>query len=166
MIKDPKHKIFCIGFPKTGTRSICSALEILGYKTIHYPKPLGAILGYQACGDISITVNWKFLDHIYPGSKFILTTREKGWHQSAARHFAGLQHNPYREQLFGCLKYDRKKFQTAYDKHIEDVLEHFRNRPPGSLLITTVEQGWEPLCKFLSKDIPQKPFPWLGRFKG
>jgi len=88
-MNDPQEKIFCIGLPKTGTRSICEALRILDYKTIHYPKPLGAILGYEAAGDISVAVNWKFLNQVYPCSTFILTLRDtKTWHRSTSRHFA------------------------------------------------------------------------------
>ena len=28
------------------------------------------------------------------------------------------------------------------------------------MLVFDVKQGWEPLCKFLDKEIPDKPFPW------
>ncbi|KAI0415995.1 hypothetical protein F5X98DRAFT_344952 [Xylaria grammica] len=31
--------------------------------------------------------------------------------------------------------------------------------PPERLLEWTVEDGWEPLCKFLGKEIPDQPFP-------
>ena len=31
-----KQKVFCIGLSRTGTVSICEALEILGYRTIHF----------------------------------------------------------------------------------------------------------------------------------
>jgi len=167
-VKDPKTKIFCIGLPKTGTRSICEALRILGYKTIHYPKPLGKILGYDAAGDISVTVNWEFLDHIYPGSKFILTLRDpKTWHQSTARHFAEYADNPYRQQMFGCFKYKKSAFQQAYDNHRDAVKKHFQNCPNNLLIMKIMAgDGWEPLCRFLRKPIPPKPFPWLGRFKG
>lgn len=165
---DPKNKIFCIGLPKTGTRSICEALRILGYKTIHYPKPLGRILGYDAAGDISVTVNWQFLDHIYPNSKFILTLRDpESWHRSTSRHFAVYADNPYRQQMFGCLKYSRQTFQDAYDNHRKTVRKHFYKRQ-NDLLIMKIMAGdnWQKLCKFLDKPIPDRPFPWLGRFKG
>ena len=32
--------------------------------------------------------------------------------------------------------------------------------PKDKLLVFDVKEGWEPLCKFLEKDIPDKPFPW------
>ena len=31
--------------------------------------------------------------------------------------------------------------------------------PKDKLLVFDVKQGWEPLCKFLNKDVPAKPFP-------
>lgn len=31
--------------------------------------------------------------------------------------------------------------------------------PPDQLLIFTVDQGWEPLCKFLGVPVPVGPFP-------
>ena len=31
-------KIFCIGFSKTGTSSIHHALDILGYRSLHWPR--------------------------------------------------------------------------------------------------------------------------------
>ena len=43
-----------------------------------------------------------------------------------------------------------------YNKHIEDVKATV---PPDKLLIFSVDQGWEPLCKFLGVDVPATPFP-------
>ncbi|KAI0477586.1 P-loop containing nucleoside triphosphate hydrolase protein [Xylariaceae sp. FL0804] len=34
--------------------------------------------------------------------------------------------------------------------------------PPERLLEWTVEDGWEPLCRFLGKDIPDEPFPHVN----
>ena len=31
--------------------------------------------------------------------------------------------------------------------------------PPEKLLVFDVKEGWEPLCKFLNKPIPDEPFP-------
>jgi len=35
----------------------------------------------------------------------------------------------------------------------------YQEAPKDKLLIYDVKQGWEPLCKFLNKDVPKKPFP-------
>ena len=43
------------------------------------------------------------------------------------------------------------------------ILEHIEELkaavPPERLLIFTVDQGWEPLCKFLGKENPDSEFP-------
>lgn len=31
--------------------------------------------------------------------------------------------------------------------------------PPEKLLVFEPKQGWEPLCKFLGKPVPDQPFP-------
>jgi hypothetical protein len=33
-------KVFCIGLSRTGTTSICEALEVMGFKTLHFSLPL------------------------------------------------------------------------------------------------------------------------------
>ena len=44
-----KTKIFCIGLSRTGTVSICEALEILGYHTLHFS--LGLFVNQNAIDD-------------------------------------------------------------------------------------------------------------------
>jgi hypothetical protein len=34
--------------------------------------------------------------------------------------------------------------------------------PPDRLLVFELKDGWEPLCKFLGKPIPQEPFPFAN----
>ncbi|KAH0492945.1 hypothetical protein TgHK011_007870 [Trichoderma gracile] len=48
---------------------------------------------------------------------------------------------------------------NAYQKF---VLERARKRN-REVLTWTAEDGWEPLCKFLGKDVPEEePFPWVN----
>ena len=37
--------------------------------------------------------------------------------------------------------------------------------PDENILIYKVNEGWEPLCKFLNKPIPDAPFPYLNKTK-
>ncbi|KAJ7722397.1 hypothetical protein B0H16DRAFT_1600570 [Mycena metata] len=48
----------------------------------------------------------------------------------------------------------KAKFRAHYD-------EVRRLTPPGRLLEFELKQGWEPLCKFLGKEVPDEPFPHL-----
>lgn len=38
--------------------------------------------------------------------------------------------------------------------------------PKERLLEWTVQDGWEPLCKFLDKPIPDEPFPHVNKASG
>ena len=45
---------------------------------------------------------------------------------------------------------------ARYHEHVEEIKAAV---PPERLLIFKVDQGWEPLCKFLDVDIPKSEFP-------
>jgi hypothetical protein len=36
------------------------------------------------------------------------------------------------------------------------------NVPKERLLVMRLGDGWEPLCKFLGKPVPDEPFPWAN----
>jgi hypothetical protein len=50
----------------------------------------------------------------------------------------------------------RQKAKAGYLAHNEEVK---RVTPPERLLVFKLEQGWEPLCKFLEKPVPEVDFP-------
>ena len=35
--------------------------------------------------------------------------------------------------------------------------------PKENLLVWNVKDGWEPVCRFLGKDIPKQPFPIINK---
>eukprot|EP01084_Bolivina_argentea_P279789 478372_1 len=53
----------------------------------------------------------------------------------------------------------KKMLKDKLKKHIEKVK---RIVPPNQLLIFKVSDGWNPLCEFLQKPIPDKPFPRIN----
>lgn len=65
---------------------------------------------------------------------------------------------------FRC--YDQKSFQEqaklTYQRHYADIR---RLVPKERLLDYTLGSGWGPLCEFLSKEVPDEPFPWLNESK-
>lgn len=173
-------KIFGIGLSKTGTTSLANALEILGYKTrdypglLHYsPGDLGSIDGslldaYDALTDTPIPSFYRELDARYPDAKFILTIRDaESWLKSCKKQFTqkladkqNEAHNRLFMDLYGCTVFDEQKFSAGYDRFIEGVHAHFRDRP-GKLLVMNVAagDGWESLCPFLNQAVPEIPFP-------
>lgn len=96
-----KDKVFGIGFHKTATASLGSALELLGYNLggkfpidgpiSHDALALRAIESakdYELFKDNPWPPLFKDLDRAFPGSKFILTIRDPDeWLRSVVRHF-------------------------------------------------------------------------------
>jgi hypothetical protein len=52
--------------------------------------------------------------------------------------------------------YDEAFMCRYFEEHIEKVK---RTIPADRLLVYELGSGWEPLCKFLGKDIPNEPYP-------
>lgn len=162
-------KVFGVGLSKTGTTSLNKALEILGYRTIHYP-PLTSIpdlfKSFDAGTDTPVACSFEELDSHYPNSKFILTLRdEASWLRSAELHFADrVVKEPWkrelRHRLYGGVTWDPARFLRAYRQHNQRVLRYFLDRP-GDLLVMNIVagDGWESLCAFLGVEVPCVPFP-------
>jgi len=54
-------------------------------------------------------------------------------------------------------QYPEGWIEEQYTRHNQHVLDHI---PADQLLVFNVKEGWEPLCKFLDKPIPEHhPFP-------
>jgi hypothetical protein len=83
-----KHNVWGIGLTRTGTTSLNKALELLGYRAVH-DATLSQLLHepLEAATDESVAAVYKYLDFLYPQSKFILTEREENdWIRSTAAH--------------------------------------------------------------------------------
>lgn len=173
-------KIFGIGLSKTGTSSLASALQMLGFKVKDYPgidvyRPgdvssidRNLLEAYEALTDTPIPSFYRELDRAFPGSKFILTVREReGWLRSCQKQFteklAAKQneaHNQLFLDLYGTTVFDADKFSSGYDRFVAGVLDYFSNRPADLLVMDiTAGEGWEKLCPFLGCDVPDVPFP-------
>jgi hypothetical protein len=172
-------KIFGIGFQKTGTKSLAAALRRLGYSVT---GPNGVddpdiasnvhqmahrlVERYDAFQDNPWPVLYRQLDERYRGSRFILTVREpERWIRSVVAHF-GDDETPMRRWIYGVgrPRGHEAVFLARYRAHNADVLAHFAERS-RDLLVLDVDAGfeWEPLCRFLGKDVPQEPFPHRNR---
>lgn len=173
------HKLFCIGFHKTGTTSLTSALRCLGY-TITGPNGVdnpnigqevydmvdSLVPQYDAFQDNPWPIVYRYLDAKYAKSKFILTIREtEDWLISIVRHF-GTSETPMRKWIYGVGSPvgNEEIYRARYQRHNEEVLDYFRDRPADLLVLQVTEgEGWEKLCPFLGRTIPEEPFPHLNR---
>lgn len=166
-------KIFGIGLSKTGTSSLCQAMNILGYRVKHYilePDYLTIIDQYDFINDMPIQCRYKELDQIYIGSKFILSVRENidKWLDSCKRQWLKKTSNQqilsYRIEQMGSINFNREQFVEKYQDHKNNVMSYFSNRSNDFLVLDIFnDDPWIPLCKFLDKTVPQEPFPHLNR---
>ncbi|NIR27882.1 MAG: sulfotransferase family protein [Gammaproteobacteria bacterium] len=175
-------KIFGIGLSRTGTCSLNDALELLGYASVHFPDiqenicnadyDLEVLRRADAITDSPVAPIFPQLDRAYPGSKFVLTVREKEawlaacerWYKMKDELWAGTEYEdvPKFNRLFvyGCVRFSRERFSYVYDRHLREVRHHFAGRPYDLLLIDICAgEGWEKLCPFLGAEIPDEPFP-------
>ena len=173
-------KVFCIGFQKTGTTSLGHALEILGYRVC---GPVGVtnpdiqtkalswavkrVPDFDAFQDNPWPLLYKEMDRLYPGSKFILTTRHpRSWIKSAKKYFG------YYESAAEVWIYDgigtpiknQKRFLQRYKEHNNDVRHYFKDRPNDFLEIDLGKgHGWGEICTFLGCAIPNRTFPFENK---
>jgi hypothetical protein len=73
------------------------------------------------------------------------------------------------ERTFGGRFEDRGHALAVFERHNREVA---REIAPGRLLVYEVAEGWEPLCRFLRRPVPETPFPrtnttedFLARFE-
>jgi hypothetical protein len=182
-------KIFCIGLNKTGTRSLSDALEVLGYRSLHWGgsdaptalrrgpeirraveralaegRPLlENIEDADAYSDIlALSANFDLLDQQYPGSKFILTVRDLDeWLDSRRRHVETNIERQARGEYAGTfVVVDYPAWTTERTEHEGRVRAYFADRPDDLLVLDiSAGDGWEALCPFLGVPVPEVPFP-------
>jgi hypothetical protein len=138
--------------------------------------------GYRAALDWPTIYFWEHLAAAYPDAKILLTDRDpEGWWQSHVQMFQlgggfieGLTDEERRwaqESGFARMQealgttasgtFDERIFDKAhclrvFENHYERVR---RTVPAERLLVYRVQEGWEPLCRFLDVDVPDEPFP-------
>ena len=173
-------KVLGIGLGRTGTTSLARALQTLGYRTKHCPEFYLGVDGelvispddvkeFQALTDEPTILVFKDVDREYPGSKFILTIREmESWLASIENNGNAL--SEFRQQypavpvllnvLYGSSTFDRYAYSEAYHRHVVAVAEYFADRPEDLLVMDICSgDGWEKLCPFLGRPIPDGLFP-------
>jgi hypothetical protein len=174
-----KTKVFCIGFHKTGTTSIAVALKKLGYRVTgpngvndpnieHNALAMATRLAtkYDAFQDNPWPLLYREMDKEFPGSKFILTTRDPdSWIVSQVRHF-GRNETPMRKWIYGvgCPQGNEDIYIRRFTRHNEDVCSYFSDRPKDLLLLNLINgDGWDKLCPFLGVEIRDDPFPHVKK---
>jgi hypothetical protein len=174
-IAGARPKVFCIGFHKTGTKSLAAALRTLGYNVtgpngvydpdiVHnvYAMAFDLVARFDAFQDNPWPIIYKEVDKKYPGSKFVLSLRDPVlWIKSQVRHF-GSSETPMRKWIYGagCPAGNEKVYISRFEAHNEGVLRYFAHRPHDLLALNLADgDGWQKLCPFLGREPPGMPFP-------
>jgi hypothetical protein len=147
--------------------------------------------GYEATVDFPCYPWYKEHMKRYPDAKVILTVRPfEKWHESVYSTIWQAQ-NPTEEQrlemqvkvaanprllsVIKCVEFAKQTimeehFQNRFlDKEFAEKIFHQHNEevkayvPAEKLLVFDVSDGWEPLCKFLGKPIPEEPLPHTNK---
>ena len=134
--------------------------------------------GFPAAVDFPTAAYWRELAAYYPEAKVVLTVRSaESWWKSASSTIIpiGRAAPTWARKLIPPLRqnaemtngtvwhrvFDGRQFEEAHAKRMFE--EHNAvvqaELPPERLLVYEVKQGWEPLCAFLGKPVPDQPFP-------
>ena len=133
----------------------------------------GLFAGYEATVDFPACVFYRELMAAFPDAVVVLSIRDPGrWWSSFSkllglvtkarffgfvpmfRKFSAMNVNLVQYVFDGMP--DRRRAIQCYLRHVEDVKATV---PKARLLVYSVTEGWEPLCKFLGKPVPDIPFP-------
>ncbi len=182
-------KIIGSGLGRTGTKSMQTALNMLGLGPCHHmvevfahpesvPLWIDASAGradwdrifadYTSMVDYPGAHYWRQLSEHFPNAKVLHTVRDPDiWFDSTqATIFAP-----------GALATTPGPMTPFFDSFIGDIKAHLHDRafmtdhfrrhtegvkrtiPPERLLVYEAGQGWAPLCKFLDISIPDAAYP-------
>ena len=182
-------KVIGAGIGRTGTASLKMALEaLLGGRCHHMfevddaQKPIWTraahgqmpdwhafLKDYVAIVDWPGASFWPELSEAFPDALVLLSVREPDkWYNSAKDTILlPAEYKPVEtDGQFMWLEIMRTRFDAAIDNrermiaaakaHNERVIATI---PPERLLVWSVGDGWEPICKALNLPVPDKPFP-------
>jgi hypothetical protein len=163
-------KIFGIGLSRTGAQTLTDSLVMLGYRShfVLIDDDLDALLAkYDAFTHFPLVEQYADLDRRFPGSKFILTVREReDWLKSIEYRLSLPAANASAASLallrrvYGSETFDRELYSSAYDRYCEGVKEHFQGREDSLLILDLCGgEGFEKICPFLGQDVPPDSFP-------
>jgi len=130
---------------------------------------------YKACVDWPSAKYWREIAETFPDAPVILTLREpESWIKSVHNtilpsmqsHFdmeegprqrrSAMAYELIVRQTFSERMHEASHAIAVFEKHIADVR---RAIAPERLLEFRASDGWEPLCAFLGRPVPDEPFP-------
>ena len=170
-------KVVGIGFGKTGTSTLAACLRILGYRHKTWDKSfydayaagdtaaIDATLDtYDSFDDWPWPALYRHVDVRHPGSRFILTLRKdpETFVRSLQTHTERRSEKTRMWHAYGMKPgtFDVDLARRRYTEHTDAVRAYFKDRPQDLLEVCwETGEGWERLCEFLGRAVPETPFP-------
>lgn len=143
-----------------------------------------AFANYTAAVDNPACCVWRELLAAYPDAKVLLTVHPGGgeawwtsvmetiyftenmwqfkvlqWLTPWGRKFGEMSNKLIWGRVLKGVMGDKAKASARYNAYLAEVKAAV---PPEKLLVFSVDQGWGPLCRFLSVPEPNEPFPNLN----
>jgi hypothetical protein len=129
--------------------------------------------GRTATVDFPACTSWKALAEYYPEAKLILGVRDaERWYESTqetifsprwikylSSSIAGNFMDAAINNYFDGRMHDREYLIQRFHEHVAEVQATI---PANRLLTFAAKDGWEPLCTFLDKPVPDGQFPHIN----
>ena len=180
-----RAKIFGIGLNKTGTTTLGQCGKILGYNCTGFDRDLlkevvikknftrieQTVRKFDLFEDWPWPLIYEELDHLFPGSKFILTTRknENIWFESLKNYSMTTPPIKHCRKLAYGYSFPHRHKQhhlEFYKTHNKNVRRYFEGRDDDFLEICWEnDDGFSELCTFLGCAIPKKRLPHANKGK-
>lgn len=157
--------------------------KLVGKKAFLCAEEFDKLIGHcMAVTDAPCCLFSEDLIRCYPNAKVVLNRRRdvKAWEESVKTNLFGMyaswikhfktyfQTDLFWIRLWGWSlleplmttpwEQNTEKMGEMYEKHYDEIKNICRNEG-REYLEWTVEDGWDPLCKFLGKAVPDEPFP-------
>ena len=129
--------------------------------------------GFVSAVDWPVAAFWQELMSYYPNAKFVLSSRDpESWYESISQTILAVLTAPEKwpgEQVEWLKMVSNvvieRSLRGRTDK--DGAIDAFRSQeaalaktlPADRLLVHRASDGWEPLCAFLEKDVPDEPYP-------
>lgn len=181
-------KVIGTGFGRTGTDSMRTALNILGFGPTHHmfelsehpdlyqrwidlahgaPPDWDSLFeGYSSCVDWPSAYYWRELIELYPDAHVLLTWRSaESWWKSFEGTILQIMKRPKEANplthFLALNVFDGKPDDRDYaiDVYNRHVDDVMATVPPDRLSVHSLGDGWEPLCTFLNVAVPEIDYP-------
>ncbi len=139
----------------------------------------GIFHGYRATVDWPAAAFWRELVERYPDAKVLLSLRDSDrWYDSVMntlypvmtqgppKNAPEILHKFHEmlcalvlERTFEGRLGDRDHAKRVFEQHNQSVIDAI---PASKLLVYQPGDGWEPICRFLEKPVPNEDFPHVN----